>query len=45
MALNIYYNNAEKPFEPKLVKMKENEKGQNIPGWMRLIFRDKNGNK
>ncbi len=43
--MNIYYNNAEDPYEKKLVEMKEIKNGNIYPGWMRLTYKDENGNK
>jgi len=39
--MNIYYNNAEDPYEKKLVEMKEIKNGNIYPGWMRLTYKDK----
>ena len=40
LSRNIFFNNAEDPYDPKLVEMKEDKKGNNLPGWIRLKYDD-----
>ena len=43
--MNIYYNNAQDPFESKLIEMKQDKNGNNLPGWIRLSYKDEEGIK
>lgn len=36
MSLNIYLNTSKDPYDPKMIEMKLDKKGNNLPGWMRL---------
>ena len=45
MCKNIYYNNSFDPIESIFFEIKEGEKGENYPGWMRLCYEDEDGNK
>ena len=40
---NIYFNKATDPFQAKLVEMKLDKKGNNLPGWIRLKYVDDEG--
>jgi hypothetical protein len=40
LSTSIYYNNANDPYEEKLVEMKILADRKNIPGWMRLKYKD-----